>query len=106
MKLVLAIVNKDDCDAVIAELSANGHSVTRLTSTGGFLRAGNSTILIGTEDENVDDVCGIIKAKSHARTQMHVATPFFSDILVAQPVEVTVGGATIFVLDVDRWEKV
>ena len=106
MKLVLAIINKDDCDGVVAELSANGHSVTRLTSSGGFLRVGNSTILVGTEDEKVDDVCAIIKAKSHARTQLHVTTPFFSDILVAQPIEVTVGGATIFVLDVDKWEKV
>jgi len=106
MKLVLAIVNKEDCDSVIAALSENGYSVTKLASTGGFLRAGNSTVLVGTEDGNVEHVCGIIKAKSHARTQMHAPSPFYSDLSVTQPVEITVGGATIFVLDVDRWEKV
>ena len=106
MKLVLAIVNKEDCDGVISELSINGYSVTKLSSSGGFLRAGNSTILVGTEEENVESVLAIIRGRSHARTQLHATTPFFSDISFAQPVEVTVGGATIFVIDVERWEKV
>ena len=105
MKLVLAIVNKDDGDEVITALSDSGYSVTKLASTGGFLRSGNSTILVGTEDENVENVCGIIKEKSHARTELIAHTSFFPNMLSSMPVEVPVGGATIFVLDVDRWEK-
>lgn len=106
MKLILAIVIKEDCDAVITELSRNGFLTTKLASTGGFLRAGNSTVLVGTEDENVDTVCGIIKGKCHARTQLHASSPFYAELPASKPMEVTVGGATIFVLDVDRWEKV
>lgn len=106
MKLVLAIVNKEDCDSVIAALSDNGYSVTKLASTGGFLRAGNSTVLVGTEDENVDNVCGIIKSKSHARTQSYAPPAAYSDLTAVHPTEITVGGATIFVLNVDRWEKI
>ena len=106
MKLVLSIVNKEDCDAVIAALSKSGYSVTKLASTGGFLRAGNSTVLVGTEDKNVDEVCAIIKSKCQARTQMHAPSSFYSELPVTRPMEITVGGATIFVLDVNRWEKV
>jgi len=106
MKLVLAIVNREDCDAAITDLSKNGYFVTKLASTGGFLRAGNSTVLVGTEDGNVGQVCEIIKNKCHSRTQLYAPPAFHSDLSTVIPMEVTVGGATIFVLNVDKWEKI
>ena len=64
MKLVLAIVNDEDANRVITGLSKKGFGVTKLAATGGFLKAGNVTILIGTEDEKVESVIEIIKEKS------------------------------------------
>ena len=106
MKLILAIMNREDCDAAITALSENGYSATKLASTGGFLRAGNSTVLVGTEDANVGQVCEIIKNKCHSREQLYAPPSFHSDLSTVVPIEVTVGGATIFVLNVDKWEKI
>ena len=54
MKLILAIVSNDDASAVSAALTKNNFYMTRLATTGGFLRAGNTTIIVGTEDELID----------------------------------------------------
>ena len=70
MKLILAIVNDEDGNKVINELSKNGFSVTKLATTGGFLKAGNITMIIGTDDDKVQDVIEIIRSKSHRRTQI------------------------------------
>jgi len=108
MKLVLAIINDEDGNKVITALSKAGFSVTKLATTGGFLKAGNLTVLIGTDDEKVPEVIEIIKSKSHRRKQI-TASPMpmgASSSFTPYPIEVTVGGATIFVLDVDHFEKV
>ncbi len=103
MKLVLAIVNNDDSSAVSANLTKGGFSVTKLATTGGFLKAGNTTFLCGVED----DVLDIIRKQSKRRAQMVPTTTFYdAGMYAAYPVEVTVGGATIFVMNVDRFEKV
>ena len=106
MKLIMAIINKEDSDAVITALSRSGYHVTRLASTGGFLRSGNSTILVGTEDQNVDVVCGIIQSRCKSRKQMHTLTPFDSGFSTAQQIEVTTGGATVLVLNVEKYVKI
>ena len=54
MKLILAIVNNDDSAAVAATLTKEGFSITKLSTTGGFLQTGNTTLLIGAEDDQVD----------------------------------------------------
>lgn len=107
MKLVLAIVNKEDSSTVSKELTKEGYSVTKLSTTGGFLMAGNTTFLIGVEEEKVDDVIAIITKFSQKRQQL-VPSPTDLDVGIypSYPIEVTVGGATIFVLDIDRFEKV
>ena len=84
MKLITAIVNKEDSKNVCNQLLKNKFYVTRLATTGGFLMAGNMTLLICTEDEKVDDCIGIESAL---------------------PMEVTVGGATVMVTNVERFEK-
>ena len=106
MKLVLAIVSNDDSAVVSAALTREGFSVTKLATTGGFLMAGNTTFLVGVEDEKVDTVINLIKKQSKRRTQMLPTTSSFDVGMYSTfPVEVTVGGATIFVLNVDRFEK-
>ncbi len=106
MKLVLAIVSNDDSAVVSAALTREGFSVTKLATTGGFLMAGNTTFLVGVEDDKVDTVIDLIKKQSKRRTQMVPTTSSFDVGMYSTfPVEVTVGGATIFVMNVDRFEK-
>ncbi|CDB23545.1 uncharacterized protein BN706_01010 [Clostridium sp. CAG:557] len=106
MKLILAIVNSDDANAVLNALTDNGFSVTKLSTTGGFLKVGNTTFITGVDDERVDEVIKIIKEKSNKRKQsVPNATPLEVGMYSAIPFEITIGGATVFVLDVDRFEK-
>ena len=106
MKMILGILNNDDAPLAIQHLTKDGFFVTKLSTSGGFLRAGNVTILVGVEDEKVQPVIDIIHQHAHSRMQL---MPAVSEAGVAffppMPVEVRVGGATIFVLDVDRFEK-
>ena len=108
MKLILAIVSSDDSTSVMRSLTQAEFSVTKLATTGGFLMAGNVTLIIGVEDERVDDAIGIIRETSMSRTQ---AMPAISETSIrgffdAPLMEVMVGGATIFVLPIDRFEKI
>ena len=106
MKLLLAIVNNDDSTAVANNLTAQGFMATKLSTTGGFLKAGNTTFLIGTDDEKVETVLEIIRTYSHQRKQVvGDETEFDFALFKSVPVEVTVGGAAIFVLDVENFIK-
>lgn len=107
MKLVIAIINRDDANAVTQNLSRNGFSSTQLSTTGGFLLAGNVTLLVGVKDERVQAAIDAIRERSHSRKQMVPAiTEMSYGFMPVMPVEVTVGGATIFVVDVERFERV
>ena len=107
MKLILAIINHDDANTVTQALTKKGFSSTKLATTGGFLMAGNTTFISGVEDEKVDEVIGIIANHSRGRTQVVPSTSTMDVGMYSSfPVEVTVGGSTIFVLNVDRFEKV
>lgn len=109
MKLVHAIVHDDDGPKVMDELNKAGFSVTKLCSSGGFLKSGNTTLLAGVEQDKVDKVIEIIKKQSKSRKQVinSSMTPNgMGGMFIPYPVEVVVGGATIFVLDVERYEKV
>jgi len=107
MKMVLAIVNQDDANLVVNGLMHDGYSVTKLSTTGGFLRAGNMTILVGVDDEKVSAVIEIIRKHSHSRRQViPTSNEMGMGFYPSMPVEVTVGGATIFVLNVDQFERV
>lgn len=109
MKLIIAVVQDKDALKLIEALVEKGYRATKLASTGGFLREGNTTLLVGVEDDHVDPVVGTIKSICHSREQL--VTPLTPvggpvDSYVPYPVEVLVGGATVFVLDVDRFERV
>ena len=106
MKLIVAIVNKDDAGAVSSALTQAGFSVTKLATTGGFLMAGNTTFLVGTEEERVDEVIALVEQHSKKRTQVVPSATYGVGSYTSFPVEVAVGGATVFVLNVERCEKV
>ena len=102
MKLVFAIVNGDDSQAVSKALMKAGFFATKLASTGSFLSAGNTTFLTCVENERVDEVIEVIRQKSHKRKEF---VPTSASMGMNFPVEVEVGGATVFVTDVERFEK-
>ena len=106
MKLVIAIVNNDDCPTVLSEITREGFSAAKLSTSGGLLRAGNATLLIGVEEEKLDSLLSIISKFCSKRKQIVQTQPSFNaDFFVSVPVEVSVGGATVFVLDVDQFHK-
>ena len=107
MKLIIAIVNKEDSSKLISNLNKAGFMSTKLSTTGGFLSAGNVTLIIGTEEEKVDECIKIMEDCCSKRTQM-VSTgagSHMDQFFTSLPVEITVGGATVFVVDVDRFIK-
>ena len=107
MKMITAIVNKEDSGAVSSALTKAGYRVTKLPTTGGFLLSGNVTLLIGTEDEKVDKALVILSEHSKQRKEIVPSTASYGiGVTTAYPLEVTVGGATIFVTNVERFEKV
>lgn len=107
MKMIIAIVNNDDSSSVVRALTKAGFYSTKLATTGGFLMAGNTTLLIGVDDKDVDAAIEVITAHSKKRKQtMPTATGYGMNMYSAMPVEVTVGGATVFVIDVEQFKKV
>lgn len=106
MKLILAIVSDDDSVDVSSALINNKFQVTKLASTGGFLSMGNTTIIVGCEDNLVEQAIEIIGTKAKRRTEIAPATTsLFSSEFPSMPINVTVGGATIFVLNIDQFVK-
>ncbi|MFO8061020.1 MAG: cyclic-di-AMP receptor [Bacillota bacterium] len=107
MKLVVAVVQDRDAIDLLQELTDAGYGATKLSSTGGFLREGNTTLLIGCDDEDVEEIFAVIKQVCRTRDQ--IVTPLTpirgstGDSFVPYSVEVTVGGATVFVLKVDQF---
>ena len=107
MKLVLAIVNNDDSYSVSSSLTKAHFQATKLATTGGFLMAGNTTFIIGVQESRVEECIKVIKENSERRSQVvPSAPPFDMGFYTSFPLEVTVGGATIFVLDVEQFRKV
>ena len=108
MKLIMSIVNSDDADRLVNLLSRAGYRATTISTTGGFLRQGNATIFVGTDDENVPQVLGLIKDNCNTRTQyVNPLPPVMEpgEMYIPTPVEVQVGGATVFVLEVTDFAR-
>lgn len=97
MKLIIAIVNNDDSHFVNTGLTSSGFHVTKISSTGGFLMNGNSTFLMGIEDDKVDTALEVIRSHSHKRMQNVPTT-----IPGATEASISVGGATVFVIDIEK----
>lgn len=109
MKLIIAVVQDDYADDLVDVITDAGYGVTKLATTGGFLKSGNTTLMIGVQKEEVDNVTSIIKDICKRRNQI-VTTPSTvtgsTGIYVPYTLEVEVGGATIFVVDVDEFIKI
>lgn len=109
MKLIVAVVQGRDADSLVESLAEQGFPATRIDSSGGFLRESNVTLLVGVHDQAVVDVVRTVRASCKSRTRyvnplMPIVEP--AEFHVASPVEVRVGGATVFVLNVERYERV
>ncbi len=108
MKLLLAIVQDADAGKLQRALIEGGYQSTKLASTGGFLREGSTTFLIGLEDHEVDDAKRIIHEVCRERTKVLTSKLSLQEpheALVTKPTEVTVGGAVVFVLNVEEYTR-
>lgn len=107
MKMIIAIVSHDDSKKVSNALMKEGYFATKLATTGGFLSKGNTTFMIGCGDDKVDHAIEVISEHSKTRQDL-VANSLVSEygMFSSQAVEVTVGGATIFVMDVAQFKKI
>ncbi|TMC06140.1 MAG: hypothetical protein E6J41_19845 [Chloroflexi bacterium] len=108
MKLVVAVVQGEDAAQTVQALGEAGLSVTKLASSGGFLQQGDATLLVAVEDERVEQALTLVRTNCRERSRYLTPMPPIvepGEMFVPFPVEVPVGGATIFVLDVERFEK-
>jgi uncharacterized protein YaaQ len=108
MKLLISVINSDDTYSLTDALTEQGYITTIVSSIGGFLREGNTTLLIGVQDGQVVDVLKIIQITCHTRRKYlhpYPAIANYEEAYLATPIEVEVGGAVVFVVDVERFEK-
>ncbi|MBP3729030.1 MAG: cyclic-di-AMP receptor [Lachnospiraceae bacterium] len=108
MKMMIVIVHNQDASDLAEQLRSTGHMFTKLSTTGGFLRSGNTTLIVGTEDQEVSTVLDLIHRCCKSRKQMAPAYNMLSGDMalnLTPAYEVTVGGATVFVLDVEQFHK-
>ncbi|HDF2058402.1 TPA: cyclic-di-AMP receptor [Staphylococcus aureus] len=111
MKMIIAIVQDQDSQELADQLVKNNFRATKLATTGGFLRAGNTTFLCGVNDDRVDEILSVINQTCGNREQLvSPITPITpmggsADSYIPYPVEVEVGGATVFVMPVDAFHQ-
>lgn len=107
MKMIMAVVQDKDSALLSDELVEANVRATKLSSSGGFLRSGNTTFMIGVEEERVEEVLNIIKINCESREQ-YMTTPV-NDLSLSSsmqyPIQVHVGGATVFVLPVESFHR-
>ncbi len=108
MKMVIAIVQDYDADRMLNAVCGAGFYATRLSSTGGFLRSGNKTVLLGVEDQRVPACLRLIEqaCKPRVAGDINPSAPEFAEWFSVGVHDVTVGGAIVFIVAVDRYEKV
>lgn len=108
MKLLLVVVQDTDVNMLMEDLVDKGFRVTKLSSTGGFLKSGNTTIFMGVDEEKMDECLKIIETNCKKRkTTTAMVNPSMQGAMFQTfPVEIEVGGATVFVLDVDQFIKI
>jgi len=108
MKLIVAVVHNEDAGALVDGLHDREFRATRLHSSGSFLKQSNATIIVGAEDDQVEPILEIVRATCMPRTQIVNPMPPImepGEFFMPYPLEVEVGGATVFVLPVERFER-
>jgi uncharacterized protein YaaQ len=108
MKLILAVVQDMDADPAVAALNEGSYKVTKIASTGGFFHKGNATLLCGVDDAKVDAALEILRKVCRQRTHVLPLNVAPGEPMVAPGAftEVPVGGAAVFILNVERFEQV
>jgi uncharacterized protein YaaQ len=108
VKLIVAIVQAYDTDRLLRTVTSAGFQVTRIQSTGGFLRAGNSTVFMGVEDPRVGECLDLIRASSRSRVESvpDDLEEHLIELTGADVASVAVGGAVVFVMPVARFERI
>jgi uncharacterized protein YaaQ len=109
VKLVVAVVHNEDARVLIDALLAREYRATWLHSSGGFLKQSNATILVGVEEAQIDEVVGIVRENCRARTQTLSPIPPImepGEFFMPYPLEVEVGGAVVFVVPIERLERI
>ena len=110
MKLIIAIVQDEDSSRLLSKLMQQGFGVTKLATTGGFLKAGNTTLLLGVDDDRTGEAVQVIESVCKCRKQISTTSASVGNLahgeFTSYPIEVTVGGATLFILTVDQFLKV
>ena len=111
MKLIIAVVQDEDSSRLLSALMQEGFGVTKLATTGGFLKAGNTTLLLGVDDNRLDDAIHVVESVCKSRKQISTVSSSMVGGMThgeysSYPIEVTVGGATLFVLTVDQFLKI
>ncbi len=109
VKLIVAIVQDDDADTLVEALLRKEFRATKLASSGGFLKASNATVMAGVDDDKVDDALKVVEDNCTSRTQVVNPMPPImepGEFYLPYPVEVQLGGATVFVLPVERFERI
>lgn len=95
MKLIIAIVENDHIHKVVEGLNKEKMRATKLSSTGGFLKAGNTTLLIGVKEEEKDKAVEVISRNCGSKK-----------VSLEEKGEVEVGGATLFIMDMDKYLRI
>lgn len=109
-KLIFAVLQGEDYDSTVYELNQAGFFVTLLSSTGGFLKKKSTTVMIGVEEEKVPEVKAILKKCAGRRvetTYQTVTVPHSGELAAIPPIPMDreVGGAAVFVMDLEQMEK-
>jgi uncharacterized protein YaaQ len=109
VKLLVAIVHNEDASALVDAFLERDFRATRLHSSGGFLKQSNATVVLGLDDDKVEEAMAIVRENCTSRTQVVNPMPPImepGEFFMPYPLEVEVGGATVFVLPVERFERV
>jgi uncharacterized protein YaaQ len=108
VKLLVTVVNREDMYTLVDALMRAGYDATIINTTGGFLREGNATLLIGVENDEVGEVLKIVAANCHTRVKRVVPPPVLDQAqmpLALEPIEVEVGGAVVFTMTVEQFVR-
>ena len=105
MKLVVAFIQDYDCDRLLQSITNAGLSATKISSMGGFLRTRNTTVMIGVENHDLPTCLRILEqsCRSREEVQLDPSVSVYAEWYAAGVHEVTIGGAVVFVLNVDRF---
>lgn len=108
IKMIIAIVNDHDAADLLESLTTSGFQATKMASTGGFLREGNTTFMIGSDEQHTEEVLEIIKENCEARKKTVAPMSPVANSLEGYysfPMEIKIGGATVFIIDVEQFMK-